>query len=77
MDDYDRVETTTVTVAYSMANGAPWAELGKLFNLARNELMEGKKPGADLYDDEIRVVGDGERINLLFKKREETSRDKS
>jgi hypothetical protein len=77
MDSYDRLETTTVTVAYSMDNGAPWAELCKLFNLARNELMEGKKPGADLYDNEIRVFGDGERINLLFKKREETSRDKS
>lgn len=77
MDDYDRTETTTVTVAYSMGNGAPWAELCKLFNLARNELMEGKKPGADLYDNEIRVFGDDERINLVFKKREEASREKS
>lgn len=77
MQDYDRQETVTTTVSYSMENGAPWAEMSKLFALARNELMEKKKPGADLYDSDIRVYGDGERISIVFKKGEEVSRGKS
>jgi hypothetical protein len=76
MQNYDRQETVTTTVSYSMENGVPWAELGKLFTLARNELMEKKKPGSDLFDSDIRVFGDGERINIVFKKGEETTRGK-
>lgn len=77
MQDYDREETVTTTVSYSMENGAPWAEVSKLFALARNELMEDRKPGAELYDSDVRVVGDGERIRIVFKKSEVTSRGKS
>jgi len=77
MQSYDREETMTTTVSYSMDNGAPFAELSKLFGLARNELMEGRKPGAELFDSDIRVFGDGERLQIVFKKREETSRDRT
>lgn len=77
MQDYDRQETVTTTVSYSMKNGAPWAELSKLFALARNEFMEQKPPGSDLFDSDIRVFGDGECIQIVFKKSEETSRGKS
>jgi hypothetical protein len=68
MDDYERTERTTTTVSYSLPNGTPWAEMCKLFAMTRNELMKTKKPGAELYDDEIRVHGDGERVYLVFKK---------
>ncbi len=61
MDNYERKEETTTTVSYSLPNGTPWVELGKLFALVRNELMGAKSPGASLYDSEIRVHGDGER----------------
>ncbi len=67
MDDYTRTETVTKTVSYGMPTGTPWAELCKLFNLARNELMGTKKPGADLYDNEIRVVAWDEEVRLVFK----------
>ncbi len=77
MQDYDRQETVTTTVSYSMENGVPWAELSKLFNFARNELMESRKSGAELFDSDIRVFGDGERIQVVFKKREVTTREKS
>lgn len=77
MQSYDRQETVTTTVSYSMDNGAPFAELSKLFGLARNELMEGRKPGSELYDSDIRVFGDGEHIQLVFKKGEVTTRGKS
>lgn len=68
MQSYEREERTVTTVSFSMENGAPWSEFAKLFGIARNELMSTKDKGASLYDDEIRVYGDGERVSIVFKK---------
>lgn len=70
MDDYQREEKKTVTVSYSLPNGTPWAELTKLFAVTRNDLMKGRKPDAPLYDNEITVSGDGERVYLTYTKEE-------